>query len=416
MTGTEVRSNTMPGMGWTLSLVHSPEPERRTRTLRLEDPVIHVQRTDDGRGSSLILRDAAASQDCVRLSRSDDGSWELLDRGSRNPVRVNGQARRRIRLEANDVLRIGDSLLIVDRDAPDPARRMDPLRRARVRELREALTLHESASTTLFVLEASLLGLEQGMVLLWSPHAFESLQCGRWIAEGWDLPLTSIYGADESAAQRIGDLPANEALILDRLDFVAPEQLGAVESALHRRMSGLTSTLNILTLPADMRRDVPPHFERLLSRIGHFELAIPPLRRRRRDVMGALTTLRSTEGRPARLAPNTLEHLVNYDWPGELAELRRVLRRLQGLLDQGHVITPALLPLEMRESVRISAEHGGMELNETNLAEAFREHEGNMTAIADSFGYSRTYFYRLLRQLKIDVRSLRGGWLAERDE
>jgi DNA-binding NtrC family response regulator len=53
-------------------------------------------------------------------------------------------------------------------------------------------------------------------------------------------------------------------------------------------------------------------------------------------------------GRSARLAPETLDRLIKYDYPGNIRELEHLLQRMLTLA-RGPVLRPTDLPAEVRE-------------------------------------------------------------------
>ena len=75
-----------------------------------------------------------------------------------------------------------------------------------------------------------------------------------------------------------------------------------------------------------------------------------------------------------------------------------------------------VLPSSMR-SVNVESDaSSGQEISEEAVLRAFHEHDGNMSAVAEHFGYSRTYFYKLMKSSGIDVQDLRRQWAASRDD
>ncbi|MBP9728326.1 MAG: sigma-54-dependent Fis family transcriptional regulator [Candidatus Moranbacteria bacterium] len=72
----------------------------------------------------------------------------------------------------------------------------------------------------------------------------------------------------------------------------------------------------------------------LFHRLSVFPLHIPPLRERRDEIpMLIRHFLGERENPPARITDESLERLMNHDWPGNIRELRNVLRRALILRD-----------------------------------------------------------------------------------
>ena len=94
----------------------------------------------------------------------------------------------------------------------------------------------------------------------------------------------------------------------------------------------------------------------LFYRLNVVTIRLPALRQRREDIPSFVTSFLkpvSQSGRPKMMsvAPEAMAALVAYDWPGNIRELSNVLERAT-LLANGDVLTPDLLPEEVRVSSR----------------------------------------------------------------
>ncbi len=97
----------------------------------------------------------------------------------------------------------------------------------------------------------------------------------------------------------------------------------------------------------------------LFYRINVIELRVPPLRERREDIpkLAARVLERLSQGTgapPARLAPDALEALLTFDFPGNVRELENVLERAVALCEAGN-ITAEDLRLAPRAGVAAEA-------------------------------------------------------------
>lgn len=95
--------------------------------------------------------------------------------------------------------------------------------------------------------------------------------------------------------------------------------------------------------------------EDLYHRLNEFKLRVPALRERGEDLFEFLEYFRQQASnelqRPANhFSPQMIEVLQKYDWPGNLRELRNVVKRAV-LLSPGDVIDVDTLPAEMREAM-----------------------------------------------------------------
>ncbi len=107
----------------------------------------------------------------------------------------------------------------------------------------------------------------------------------------------------------------------------------------------------------DLAADIESELFRrdLYYRLSPVTLTIPPLRARREDIPDLvrlhMNRLRVRVHRPVNeIAPEALDLLCRYDWPGNIRELINVLERAM-LLCRGSIITPADLPEAVRQPV-----------------------------------------------------------------
>jgi NtrC-family two-component system response regulator AlgB len=94
--------------------------------------------------------------------------------------------------------------------------------------------------------------------------------------------------------------------------------------------------------------------EDLFYRLNVVTIRLPPLRQRREDIpklVGAFLASPSRSGRSKAMSTSNeaMAALIAYDWPGNIRELSNVLERAS-LLANGDVLTPDLLPEEVRSS------------------------------------------------------------------
>lgn len=134
----------------------------------------------------------------------------------------------------------------------------------------------------------------------------------------------------------------------------------------------------------------------LFYRIHIFPLEILPLRERKEDIpVLAGSILQSISGGTATLNRPALKLLQEYDWPGNIRELRNVLERAR-LLSNGSVLTkehfPGLAQPESPNEVQAEPER---------IRSALQRFKGNKKKAAEFLGISRITLYRKLDQLKI---------------
>ncbi len=117
-----------------------------------------------------------------------------------------------------------------------------------------------------------------------------------------------------------------------------------------------------------------------------------------------------------RFAPEALDLLKRYPWPGNLRELENIIERAV-VLATSRQIEVALLPLHLQESVPVPMRAGEsfFEAKERAVARVEREAierflgdaRGNVSAAAKLAGITRRNLHRLIVKYGIDMRSFR---------
>jgi two-component system, NtrC family, nitrogen regulation response regulator NtrX len=137
--------------------------------------------------------------------------------------------------------------------------------------------------------------------------------------------------------------------------------------------------------------------EDLLYRLNVHTIAVPPLRDRRSDVPEiaerfALAICERFGIRPKRLAPDTLDALMGYDWPrNNVRELRNVIERMIIATD-GDVIGPEQVPAEIRAEASPTSTSANTfqslkaEAERRILITALERHDWHVTRTAEALG------------------------------
>jgi PAS domain S-box-containing protein len=148
--------------------------------------------------------------------------------------------------------------------------------------------------------------------------------------------------------------------------------------------------------------------EDLYYRLNVMQIAIPPLRERREDIPALarrfLEKLNHLHGRSVQgIAPEAMERLMRYDWPGNIRELENAVEHGFVLCRQS-LILPDYLPkalLEDETSASRQASGGSLRQVERAIIEAALErHGGNRSAAARELGIDKTTLWRKLRREK----------------
>ena len=146
--------------------------------------------------------------------------------------------------------------------------------------------------------------------------------------------------------------------------------------------------------------------EDLYYRLQVFDIQMPPLRERTRDIPllvdAFLREISRANGRPlAEVTEEATDMLLKYPWPGNVRELRNVLERA-AILSEGGLITPRHLSLDAEPIAPASAPTADLRAAERRAIEkALRETDGNKAKTARRLGLTRTQLYVRLRKYDI---------------
>jgi sigma-54 dependent transcriptional regulator, acetoin dehydrogenase operon transcriptional activator AcoR len=193
------------------------------------------------------------------------------------------------------------------------------------------------------------------------------------------------------------DLAASMATVvlrhLDRLPAEAATELaGLLEPAAHRAW-----VVGTTTGPASL-----PH-----SLLGHFaeSLVVPPLRHRIDDVRDIVPVLLRRHAAHRRLvcSPQAMHTLLRSPWPGNVAQLDRVVQAAVAVRPTGR-IEPGDLPDEAHTTSRHVLTP--MEAIERDaISRALDESGGDKRKAAARLGISRATIYRKIRAFGLEIRS-----------
>ncbi len=161
--------------------------------------------------------------------------------------------------------------------------------------------------------------------------------------------------------------------------------------------------------------------EDLLHRINEFKIVLPPLRERGEDIVSFARHFLKRANSELQLsvdgfAEETLEILGNYEWPGNIRELKNVVKRAV-LLSSGNLVTPEVLPSEIVESSKLknpvpeitqpqevaTLKMASNDAEKETIIKAIEDAGYNKSKAAQMLQIDRKTLYNKIRQYGIDI-------------
>jgi transcriptional regulator with GAF, ATPase, and Fis domain len=368
----------------------------------------------------VLLDDPCSSRVHARITwNADQGAFRLEDAGSANGTFVNGRRVQAQTLADQDVIRIGDSLLV-----HDERRVMDRLRERALRVAVTALPVLIVGETgtgkevmARFVHERS--GRRGQLVPLNCAALPRDLAAaelfghtrGAFSGAGQARPgLFASASGGTLFLDEIGDLSIDlQPALLRTLQEQTVRPVGSDrEVAVDVRVIGATNVdLQAAILANQFRAD-------LHARLAQAILVVPPLRERRSEIPGLLRGFADEQDRALGFTPDALECLLLGSYRYNVRELKALLGEFFAVakadtLDLAHLIEarPELAQLvALRPPTGREAGPGSGVANLAQPAAAERDrlsrlldsHGGNISAVAKQLGKPRAQIYRWLRR------------------
>ncbi|MTW20539.1 sigma-54-dependent transcriptional regulator [Allochromatium palmeri] len=185
----------------------------------------------------------------------------------------------------------------------------------------------------------------------------------------------------------VGELsPALQSKLLralqeKRINRVGGERDIAVDT---RVLAATNRDLRALSTGGEFRED-------LYFRLKVLDIRLPPLRQRREDIPALVEHFVARDApRPIQLAPETLDFLMRYDYPGNVRELEHIIQRSLTLA-RSPVLHPRDLPEEVTRNQ--GADSGQLRerldaMERALLVEALEHSDGVQTQAAERLGIS----------------------------
>jgi transcriptional regulator with PAS, ATPase and Fis domain len=155
--------------------------------------------------------------------------------------------------------------------------------------------------------------------------------------------------------------------------------------------------------------------EDLYYHLNGMSIEIPPLRERTEDipelVQAFIREFTAQYHKPIpKINPDVMTALMNYEWPGNIRELRNIMERMIILCESDH-LTVKHLPQGLASKIRsegkteeeaVMLKSRFMNQKEDSLIhEAIRKAYGNKSAAAKLLGISRGTLYKKMKEYNI---------------
>jgi transcriptional regulator of acetoin/glycerol metabolism len=214
--------------------------------------------------------------------------------------------------------------------------------------------------------------------------------------------------------QDVDALPLEaQAILLNVLDLGIVQRLSSdrpIEVDL-RVLAATTANIEKLISQGNFRAD-------LFYRLSSFEIMLPPLRERQKDlpilVERILIRMSRQFNRALNLADGVIDLLRRYPWQGNIRELESVLGRAATQAGVSEVIGPMHLPEYIRRPVKLDIEPqmGGQvksldDLERQAILQAARVCNGNVTQMSQVLSIGRTTLWRKMKAFGISPEDFR---------
>ena len=155
--------------------------------------------------------------------------------------------------------------------------------------------------------------------------------------------------------------------------------------------------------------------EDLYYRLNDITVRVPSLRERREDIPVLAQHFLEHYGRQMErnlrgFAPEVMRVFLDYGWRGNVRELEKAVKRMVVLAENGDVLGPSLLPLELRDQTAPVSERAAGRSLRSNISalerrmieDALERNRWNKARVARELGLSYPTLLARIRNLKIE--------------
>ncbi len=215
----------------------------------------------------------------------------------------------------------------------------------------------------------------------------------------------------------IGDLPVTtQGKLLRAIESRKIERLGSNKSIDLdvRFISATNKDLAEKITEGDFRED-------LLYRINTLTLKIPPLRERREDLPAFIDFFIEKIGKDQKkmnikVDEEVMNFLLNYDYPGNVRELKNIIERMIALSKDGIVtVNELLMPIVSKEKTMLvknncekSLKDARDDFERSYIYEVLKNNHGNVAKTSDELKISTRQLWNKINEYKISPDEMRG--------
>ena len=423
-------SSEAPAQRHELVILHSPDRRWVGRCVPLDGREIVFGRRPTG-DVAMRIRDACLSRNHAILGPSRGTYYAIRDADSKNHCFVDGVQVEQHELQPGSVVRIGHTIMVhrhVPEGAPRPGSSSTAMADAAaglvgasyaVHALREALRTVARTNVPVLIEGETGVGKDAAARVIHelsrANQPFHPVGCAGLPASGAESALFGTIsrpgGEDSDATRGHFHLANGGTLYLDELGALSrdaqPTLLRVLEDSAIRRVGGVEPEAIDVRVIASSNEDLEDLIEAgrfrpdLYARFTDFPIHIPPLRDRPDDVIALAHHFLVMNRSQLRLSADTAEALLLHDWPYNVREVEKLIRRLC-LTVEGDRISLRDLPHETAERVKYrgsathSSETDSRRPSETELRATLQTLGGRVSRVATHFHVHRRVVYRWL--------------------
>ncbi len=214
----------------------------------------------------------------------------------------------------------------------------------------------------------------------------------------------------------IGDLPiSTQGKLLRAIESKKIERLGSNKSIDLdvRFISATNKNLNEKILEGSFRED-------LLYRINTLTITIPPLRERREDLPAFINffvkrTEMDQKKKINKIDDEVIEFLLNYDYPGNVRELKNIIERMIALSKDGRItVNELFMPISSEDKTVLISNNFEKSLKDARydferryIYEVLKKNKGNVAKSSDELKISTRQLWNKINEYSIDLDEIR---------